>query len=79
MAGAGYNAPLLDTTFAGAREDLGVPKTGATVRDFFRTQEGKDFWSKEGGGMSMKFDLTDGSDDRQWLDDYMEAKAKGKK
>jgi hypothetical protein len=45
------------------------------LSDLMKTQEGRDFWKKNGGPFQGKFNLSEGSQSRKVLESYVKAKS----
>lgn len=68
----GYNADLKQWLAREASDDLDREIT--TVRDLMQTAEGRDWWKRNGYQIDLTFDLTPGSQSRQDLKAYLDAK-----
>ena len=74
----GYDAELKDVSGGMLTKAAQTVVPGAAkVSDLMKSKEGRDWWKENGVSFRAKFDLSEGSQSRKVLDEYVKAKSKG--
>jgi GNAT superfamily N-acetyltransferase len=73
----GYDADLKDVDGGYlTKEAQKVVPEASKISDLMRTQEGREWWKANGTEFRAQFDLSEGSQSRKVLDEYVKAKAR---